>query len=78
MSSDQLNPVPNDSLKVSNNLNLDASGDCWNKNYTQFGPITNSGVTTHPDAAVRYRTKLRVFFVQTISCGIQIKIVTYF
>ena len=29
--------------------------------YTQYSPITNGGVTARPDAAVRYRTILRVY-----------------
>ena len=29
-------------------------------NYTQYGPITNGGVTARPDATIHYRTILRV------------------
>ena len=35
--------------------------------YTQYGPITNGGITARPDAAICYRTILRVCWAMNYS-----------
>ena len=46
--------------KIWQNLPVDL-----NFTYTQYGPITNGGITARPNAAVRYRTILRVVHVKS-------------